>query len=469
MLEKVKDYVEKWQMLTSEDCVIAGVSGGADSVCLLFVLLELQKEIDFRIVVAHVNHGLRGQAADADENYVKQLCKEHGIPCESYFANVELIAKKRKQSTEEAGREVRKEFFAEVLHKYHGTKIALAHHQNDSAETFLFNLARGTGLKGLGGIAPVNENVIRPLLCVNRAQIEAYLESANISYCTDQTNASDAYARNRIRNHVLPYMEEEINAKTVQHMNETMEQIRMVSEFLEEQTLKIWQVGAKATETGYIISEEAYRGAAEVLKPLLIKKALVAVSGHEKDIEAVHVRQIQTLMEKQTGRRVNLPYQMEGRRVYEGVEICLKNEKPAADTCEISYDMQEQEAVFQYEDKTIRCQILERREAESKSFEKSRTKRFDCDIIEGGISFRTRREGDYITIHPDGRTQKLKSYFINEKIPAKERDQILLVANGNHILWVVGYRMGCAYQIKADTKRVLEIQIDEGESYGRDN
>ena len=168
MLERVKQYIEKWHMLKSEDRVIVGISGGADSVCLVLILLELQKELGFDMVGVHVNHGLRGQAAKEDEEFVEKLCQRYGIACESYFENVELIAKKRKQSTEEAGREVRRECFSKAIKKYRGTKIALAHHQDDSAETMLIHLARGTGLRGLGGIAPVKGNVIRPLLCVRR-------------------------------------------------------------------------------------------------------------------------------------------------------------------------------------------------------------------------------------------------------------------------------------------------------------
>ena len=201
MLTKVKNYAEKYQMFSSEDCIIAGISGGADSVCLLLVLLELQKEIGFGIVAVHVNHGLRGAEADADEAFVKQLCKEYGIPLETYCADVAMIANERKQSTEEAGREVRRECFEQARVKYSGTKIALAHHQNDNAETFLFRLARGTGLKGLGGMIPVKEQFVRPLLCLSRGEIEEYLQEHDISYCTDASNESDEYARNRIRNH----------------------------------------------------------------------------------------------------------------------------------------------------------------------------------------------------------------------------------------------------------------------------
>lgn len=461
MTEQVKNYMEKWQMLQSEDCVIVGVSGGADSICLLLVLSKLQKEIGFRMVAVHVNHGIRGLEADADEAYVKKFCKELGVVCESYYADVELISKKWKQSTEEAGREVRREFFEQTMEKYHGTKIALAHHQNDSAETFFINLARGTGLRGLGGIAPVNGKVIRPLLCLRREEIEAFLKEEGISYCIDYTNHGDEYTRNRIRNHTIPYLQEQVNPKVIEHMNETMEQIRQVQEFLDEQVQIYWEKCVLDTERGYCISEEAYMQTPEAIKPLLLKKVLIAVCGKEKDLESVHVKQLQELFQKQVGRKLDLPYQMEGRRVYQGIVVCMKRNHAKRQLDEFVFHMHDREACFQIERKRIFCRVTD------EQVEKNHTKQFNCDIIKDNISIRTRKPGDYITIHEDGRTQKLKSYFINEKVPQEERDQILLVAEGSHIIWIVGYRTNPVYEVKTNTKRILEIQIDEGENYGR--
>lgn len=465
MIEKVKNYMEKWHMLQNEDCVIVGVSGGADSICLLWVLSKLQKEMGFRMIAVHVNHGLRGQEADADEMYVKQFCKELGVVCESYYTDVELLSKKWKQSTEEAGREVRRAFFEETMQKYHGTKIALAHHQNDSAETFLINLARGTGLRGLGGIAPVNGNIIRPLLCVKREEIEEFLQDEGIAYCVDCTNKSDEYTRNRIRNHALPYLQEEVNSKVIEHMNETMEQIRQVQDFLDEQVQIYWEKSvAEEDERNYVISEEAYLQIPEAIQPLLLKKVLAEVCGREKDLEAVHVKQLHELFEKQVGRRLDLPYQMEAKRIYQGISICIKEErKELAQRKEYVFDMHGEAATFQIGNQLIHCRVTD------DNVEKNHTKRFNCDIIEGNICIRTRKQGDYITIHPDGRTQKLKSFFINEKIPQENRDKILLVAEGSHVLWVIGYRTNPVYEVKTNTKRILEIQIDEGENYGREN
>ncbi len=476
MLDKVRDYASKWHMLQKEDCVIAGVSGGADSVCLLFVLLELQKELGFELVVAHVNHGLRGAFADADETYVKKLCEEKGIPCECYFEDVELFAKKRKQSTEEAGREVRKAFFKELLLKYEGTKIALAHHKNDNAETLLLNLARGTGLKGLGGIAPVNGNIIRPLLCVTREEIEDYLDALGISYCQDATNAEDDYTRNRIRNHVLPYLEKEVNTKTIEHMNETMEQLRQIQVYMDAQmqeykckcVIDLGQGTGENYEPGFLVQAQLYKEVPEVLQAMLLKAVLVDVCGQEKDLESVHLKDLQELFEKQVGRKLDLPYHMEAKRVYEGVWIGEKSTETKIVAEEV-WNLDQAKQKFSVGGYEIFCEQIEATEVCTKECEKSHTKYFSCDIIKNGVTFRTRRTGDYITIHPDGRTQKLKTYFINEKIPQGDRDHILLVADGNHVLWIVGYRVGCAYEVNENTKCVLKIQVNKGESHGRDN
>ena len=463
MFTKVKDYTEKYQMLISEDRVIVGVSGGADSVCLLLVLLEMQRDKGFDLVAVHVNHGLRGVEADADEAFVKHFCEKRGVPLEIYHKDVRAIAKERKQSAEEAGREVRRDCFEKARIKHGGTKIALAHHQNDNAETFLFRLARGTGLKGLGGMAPVKGEYIRPLLCVDRDEIEAYLSEQDISYCTDASNASDEYARNRIRNHVIPFLQEEMNTKAIQHMSDTMEQMRQVQEYLEAQADVYRKACVRETEHGYVIEDGQYRRVPQVLQPVLLKHVMTAVCQREKDIESIHVNQLQELFEKQTGRKIDLPYQMEARRVYNGVLIYVKKDTKDTKMEETTFDLTQPTAMFQWKNQNISCRILNKMKIDGETLEKSHTKRFDCDIIKHGISFRTRRPGDYITIYPDGRTQKLKSYFINEKIPQEERDEVLLVADGSHILWIVGYRVSCTYQVNENTNRVLEIHVDKGE------
>ena len=470
MLGKVRKFAEEWHMLEREDRIIIGVSGGADSICLLFVLSEFSKEMGFDIVAVHVNHGLRGEDADRDEAYVKGICSKLAIPCVCYFENIELIAKNRKQSTEEAGRDVRRRLLEKTLQEYHGTKIALAHHKNDNVETFLMNLARGTGLKGLGGIYPSQGNIIRPLLCVERMEIEDYLAKQKILFCTDKTNASDDYTRNRVRNHIIPYMVKEINERAVSHIDETMAYLRQVQAFMEEETAKYRRTCVKDKSCGFLICREEFEKIPATIKPLMIKKVLSDVARKEKDLESAHIKCVAELFDKQVGRKVDLPYQMEARRDYEGVLILKKTEKfPDANQDDREVIFRPQQMVYYLDNYKVTCRIVDKKEIEGKCVENSSTKWFDYDIIQGSISFRLRRPGDYITIHKDGRTQKLKSYFINEKIPNDRRDSILLVAEGNHVLWVAGYRKGSAYRVSEHTKHILEIKIDEGENYGRDN
>ena len=235
MEKKILNFIEKYHMLQKEDKVIAGISGGADSICLLFVLLRLKEKIGFDVIAVHVNHGLRGESAKRDERFTETFCREWNIPCIVYHENVKEIAVQKKLSVEEAGRLVRRKAFEEVRVRYGGTKIALAHHQNDNAETMLLNLARGTGIRGLSGIRPVNGYMIRPLLGINRKEIEYYLKEHQLSYCEDETNAGDEYTRNRIRHQILPMLEEQVNRQAVRHMNETMEQLNQIRDYLERE------------------------------------------------------------------------------------------------------------------------------------------------------------------------------------------------------------------------------------------
>ena len=201
--------MDEHHMLTPGDRVVAGVSGGADSVCLLFVLLKIREEIPFSLHGVHVNHGIRKEAGE-DAAYVEQLCSQFGLPFILVKENVRERAAAEKRSEEEMGRLVRYQAFESVMKSVGANKIAVAHNSNDQAETMLFHLFRGSGLSGLCGIRPVRDHIIRPILCLERKEIEQYLEERKIAYCKDATNEEDDYTRNRIRHHILPYAEQEI-------------------------------------------------------------------------------------------------------------------------------------------------------------------------------------------------------------------------------------------------------------------
>ena len=470
MYQKVKAYIEKYKMLKRGDKVVAGVSGGADSVCLLFMLLELKKEYDLKLSVVHIHHGIRGEAAEADADYTEKICREHQVEYRLFREDVLGYAKKEHLTVEEAGRNVRRQRLEQVCKEKKADRIALAHHQNDNAETLLWNLCRGSGLYGLGGIKPVEGVYIRPLLCVRRKEIESYLEKGEISYCIDETNKEDHYTRNRIRNHVIPYLESEINEQTVAHMTETMEKMSKLGDYVAAEVERYLKSCVEREQgDGWFLREKEYQEAPEALKPYMLHELLCRVAKHRKDIESVHVNLLGELLERQTGREIHLPYQMRAVRTYEGI-LLVKRKSDCRErvVSQGSSERSSDETAVEQVEKLFDTRTFEREQG-AVLFPKSLyTKWFDYDIIKNAVKIRHREPGDYITIDRYGKTQKLKQYFINEKIPADVRDRVWLVADGHHIMWIVGYRQNQRYQITENTRTILEIKLNGGESNGRE-
>ena len=396
MYQKVKAYVKKWHMLQKEDSVIAGISGGTDSVCLLFMLLKLQKELGFALMAVHVNHGIRGAEAERDEAYVKRLCRQWNVRLKVYRENVPAYAKEHGMTEEEAGRDIRRTCFCKVLKEWGGTKIALAHHENDNVETLLWNLCRGTGIRGLGGIAPVNDVWIRPLLCVKRREIESYLKKRGISYCTDTTNADRRYMRNRIRMDVIPYLEDCVNTESVSHMGKTMERMYELEQYILE------EVGQyKESCTGWkngrrIIRQTEYTKIPKALRDNVLHEILCETAGRRKDIEEVHVQMLRDLFTKQVGKRIDLPYGVTAIRTYEGVRF----EKNIP---EASYAGDENEL--------FSIRVFDREPGNVTFPEKIYTKWFDYDIIKNTVKIRHRIAGDSIVINRYGGREKAETVF----------------------------------------------------------
>lgn len=210
VLPKMRAFTSK--LITRKDCVLVGLSGGADSVCLLHFLQYVAKEKHFALAAVHVNHGLRGRAAAADEKFCKTLCQQLGIDLFVKKVNAKAVAKKYDLSPEHGARKARYQAYAQIAKKWGATKLALGHHLDDQAETFLLNLLRGTKAQGLAGIPlhrPLGPGVeiVRPLLCITRAQVEEYLRQNQLAHVTDQTNFDDAYRRNWVRGTLLPLLE----------------------------------------------------------------------------------------------------------------------------------------------------------------------------------------------------------------------------------------------------------------------
>lgn len=456
--EKVRKYIRDNQMLKAGDRVLAGVSGGGDSMAMLHILWRLSGELDFFLEAVHVHHGIRGAEANRDMELAKEFCIEAGIPFRVYRFSVPKLAEEWKLGLEEAGRVVRRQAFMEEQKRL-GKEIlvALAHNRNDLAETMLHNLARGTGLRGLAGIRPVNENIIRPVLCLERREIDHYLKEKKIPYATDSSNLEDDYTRNRIRHHILPLLEEEINPGAVAHMALAGDMLAQADAFLGKCADKLLE-GFRQEDGSFLLSGEFFQEE-PILQSYGVLEAFVRLAGKRKDISAVHIQQVLGLWEKQTGRRVLLPYHLRARREYGGVRIRQGQIRETAETMEESWKL----AI----PGTLHCPLGDFCTEIFSYFgqkisEKKYTKWLDYDRIEDNLSVRTRKPGDYLFINEDGARKKIRRCMIDDKIPEEQREKIPLVLCGNEVLWMVGGRISGKYKITPNTKRVLEVRYQGG-------
>ena len=328
--KKVLSYCQAHQLITEQDKIVVGISGGADSVCLFLILNYMKKIFNIELFALHVNHQLRGVEADEDETFVKELCKMHEIPLKIVSKSVKELARKNKQSTEEAGRELRYEAMERYRQEVGAEKIAVAHHKNDQTETVLYHLCRGSGLDGLAGMQPKRGKIIRPLLSVTRMEIEQYLKEQNQPFRIDSTNLENTYTRNKLRNQIIPFLEQEINKQTVAHISAS-------AELLGEAAAYIARNGEKAFEN--VVKEEvrdekrimkieldALNNEDFVIQKWMVKKLLSVLSGQCKNLEQQHVLDVIGLTKKQVGKKINLPYNIVAWKDYHYIIFEKQNE-----------------------------------------------------------------------------------------------------------------------------------------------
>ncbi len=434
VFEQVKLHIKEKKLLCAGDRVIVGVSGGADSVFLLEVLAQLRDEGLIDLYAVHVHHGIRGDEADGDAAFVKELCEKRQLPCHVEYVDVPALAQAERLTLEEAGRKVRYECFRREKEHLTATKVAIAHHRDDSAETMLFNLVRGSGIKGLCGIASVQGDVVRPLLGLGKSEIERALREKGVAWRTDSTNKDVEYSRNRIRGELIPYLEQQLNPEAVEHLVATAELLREIDDHM-ERTADEWL----SKEQDGRLNVGRLCEASRALQGYLIRRRL-SEQGGLKDVGREHIEAVRGLMIRPVGKTVCLPGGRVVRRNYE--ELQFLTEDTLAPEIKMAFEVNWRE---------ISREIFEKIQFDQY------TKCFDYDKIKGNLHLRTRKTGDRVSVFADGRTQSVKEYMINARIPAKMRDQIPLLISGDEVLWIVGYRASEALRVTDETRRILLV------------
>ena len=320
--EKVLDTINKYNLIEENDKIIVAVSGGPDSMCLLNILynFRINNIKKYELYVAHVNHCIRKDAIE-DEKYVEEYCKRREIPCYIRRIDVNKLAVDSKRGLEETGRKVRYEFFEELYKKLGANKIAIAHNNNDNAETILMNIIRGTGIVGLNGIVPIRDNkYIRPIIECDRIQIEEYCKINNIIPRIDETNKFNDYTRNKIRNICIPYIKDELNSNIIDNLKRLSDIAREENDFINKIIRENYnRIKIEEKEKNIVIDLKTFNSLDIFIRKKMIFYIIGLLLGSPTGISKIHIEDIIRMCKNNIGNKYLKPNK--------SVKILLKNKK----------------------------------------------------------------------------------------------------------------------------------------------
>ena len=468
---RIKEFCRQKGLFAPGDRVVVGLSGGADSVCLFLVLQSLAEEWKLGIVPVHINHNLRGEEAMRDQVFCEELCRQYGLELQVISVQVAELAREHGWTLEEAGRNARYQTFSEVQREFGCHKIAVAHHKNDQVETVLFQFLRGSRLKGLAGMEAKHDAVVRPLLCVERKEIERYLEEKQQWFCIDCTNLEEDYTRNKIRHRFVP-LAKELQPRAVEHIAETAEYLGRVETLLERLTQELYEQCVEVGVSELLLRIPPLENAEPLLAERVMYRVLCEACGGKKDITAGYVSDCMELRNKQTGRYLTLPGGVIVTKSYETLRFGKQQDEPEP--------VQELISEFPYyrvlpEGAGVLSLSLQEFGPEYEIIEEKMgripkstyTKWFDYDKIKGVVSWRNPGAEDVIAVYADGRSKRVLDVLKDAKVPKEKRERIGILAVGTQVLWIPGIRGSEAYRVTEETKRVLVATINGGNENGR--
>ena len=438
MNKKALASIKKYNMIEKGDTVASCLSGGADSMALFHFLCSNREAFGIKVIALHVNHGLREESED-EERFVKEYCEKLGVECVVKRLGMTRRQKPRGESTETWRRNLRYEFFFEQAEKY-GAKLATAHTLSDRTETVLFNTTRGTGLKGLIGIPPVRDNIIRPLIDCTRADIESYCAENGIEFVTDKTNFEDIYSRNKIRLNVIPRLKK-INPNFEGAIANLSRETEEIYTFLTQLSDNLYNKSLDGNGLNTVVLNKA--------EPCVTKHLIRNILSEKGCLSKENVDFVYNAVKKGGAKH----------QLSADVFCVVKNgrltfEKPHAPTEAVCVKINPGSAT----DFLGKTYLIKRHEGAKT---KDRALRYiDTDKIKGGLYLRNRRIGDAFTLRKRNVTKTVKKLFIEDKIPPADRDRIpILTDDSGKVIWLGGYGTNREYYPSADSARVLSINI----------
>lgn len=461
MISKVLEAIEKYSLINNGDGIVIGVSGGADSLCLLHILTSLKEKMGLRLYAAHVNHMLRGDESLGDESFVKYICGELNIVLESVHIDIKKLAKERGLSLEEAGRIERYRFFDSVADRYKAERIAVAHNKNDQAETVLMNIIRGSGLDGLKGMEYKRGRIIRPLLEIERAEIENYCREHGLTPRVDSSNLEDIYTRNRIRLDLVPYIDNLFKTDIVNSINRMAGLVKDDSSFIEQQMDKVYnEINIEIKNNEATLNLTEIRGYHIAVVRRVVRNLIKAVRGNLRGIENIHVDSVTDLVENgRTGAVLHLPGGLRVLKSYETLKIYLCEKESCVRDFDKRVVMPGTTCIDEI-NSSVEAIVIDSPEGVKdyiKTKGDSLVQFFDYDRLKDGINIRYRRDGDVFKPLGSTGTKKLKEFFIDSKVPRDFRDRIPLISKDKEIVWIIGYKISDKFKVTENTKTILKL------------
>jgi tRNA(Ile)-lysidine synthase len=465
MIEKVRKTVRKHGLLKRGDRVVAAVSGGADSVCLLKVLAALSPEWEMGLLAVHVNHGLRGGEAERDELFVKTLCAQMDIPFERRAMPPRTAPGKR--CPEELCREERYRLLRDVMRERGFSRIATGHHMDDLAETVILNLLRGSGPEGLRGFLPARQGVfIRPLFDLSRREILAYLDLQGASFVKDSSNEDEGYARNRVRRFLIPLLEKEFNPRLVEAVSRTADILHLENGYLTgaaREAMAQWGIGFSGSREGEArIPVSGFRLCHEALRRRIVREILSQWIPGLKGIGYGHILSVVALAgSDDPGARLDLPHGVIAVREYGDIVFRAGNAGRAENgeggfRCAVSIPG---ETVIPGTDKRLNFEMLHNSPDKFDFLKNPHRVYLDFDRLRPPLEVRSPLPGDRIQPFGMAGTKKLQDLFVDLKVPRRKRRSIPLLVDREAILWAAGIRLSGKARITGDTKSILKVEI----------
>lgn len=457
MLTKVKAWIARHKILTEGDKILVACSGGPDSLALLHIFSKLCVEYNISIFAAHVDHMFRGLESAQEAIFVADFCRQRGIVCYHTAIDVPKVISESNLSGQEASRVLRYQYLRQVARELGGAKIATGHHRDDQAETVLINLLRGAGSVGIGGIQPINGDLIRPLLSVTRAEIMDYCEVHHLEPRTDSSNLKTKYLRNRIRITLLPELEKQYNVAIKDALCRTATIVGDEHEFIRNTAKDMWAEVVTEQKNHLLI----HGGKMELIH-IAVQRELFRMTIEKKQgcLTGISFHHVETLVELlkvgRVGSIAQLPGGLVAYKTYDG--LCL-GVAGCASRDKVEYEGQVIVVPGITPIPELGIMLVSELVDEMSQTSQPNIGVFDWVMLAKPLRVRIRQNGD--KFQPSGfyGNKKLKDFFIDEKVPREERDYMPIICDNNHIIWVGGYRQSELGKVTEQTKKILQIKI----------